>query len=152
MENLVLKLIASNLTISSCESLTAGMFSSQLASVPNASKTLLGAIVSYNNLIKEKVVNIDKSIIDEKGVVSSEVAFLMAKNTKEIMHSDICVSFTGNAGPSGMENKPVGLVYSCIYFNDSKFFVYENKYDGNRQQIRQACIDDIVNKLSEILG
>ena len=31
---------------------------------------------------------------------------------------DICVSFTGNAGPSAMENKPAGLVYIGIAYKD----------------------------------
>ena len=40
----------------------------------------------------------------------------MCVNGKQILDSDVCVSFTGNAGPDAMEGKPVGLVYIGILY------------------------------------
>ena len=52
-------------TIASCESLTAGLFSAEIASVPGASKVLKGGIVTYFTEIKEKVVGVDTEVISK---------------------------------------------------------------------------------------
>ena len=57
-------------TIASCESLTAGLFSAEIASVSGASKALKGGIVTYFTEIKEKVVGVDTEVI------SNTVSFL----------------------------------------------------------------------------
>ena len=57
-------------TISSCESLTAGLFSAEIASIPGASKVLKGGIVTYFTEVKEKIVGVDAHIISEYVVVS----------------------------------------------------------------------------------
>mgnify|MGYP000559171954 CR=1 FL=1 len=101
-------------TIASCESLTAGLFSAEIASVSGASKALKGGIVTYFTEIKEKVVGVDTEVISKYGVVSKECADQMAQKTRELLESDYCVSFTGNAGPDTMEEKPAGLVYCSI--------------------------------------
>ena len=51
------------------------------------------------------------SEIDTYGVVSQEIAGQMASHGKNLLNVDYCVSFTGNAGPTAMEGKPVGEVY-----------------------------------------
>ncbi len=113
---LVETLIEKGFTLSSCESLTAGLFSASVASVPGASATLLGGVVSYSAAIKEKVVNVPKDVVEEYGVVSEECAAAMAEGVQNLMDSDLSVSCTGNAGPSALEGKPVGMV--CFGFAD----------------------------------
>lgn len=103
-----------HLTISSCESLTAGLFTSTLASVPGASAILKGGLVTYFTPMKSVLAHVDVGLIQKYGVISEECAFAMAKNTRQIMDVDYCVSFTGNAGPSAWEEKPAGRVYCAI--------------------------------------
>lgn len=100
-----------HVTVSSCESLTAGLFTSTLASIPGASAVLKGGFVTYFTEMKQVMAHVEKVLIDTFGVVSGECAKQMAQNTREITQSDYCVSFTGNAGPDAMEDKPAGCVF-----------------------------------------
>ena len=118
MNELAQLLISHNITVSSVESFTVGNFASMLGSVPGISKVYKGSLVTYQSETKERLLSIDHDIIAKYGVVSKEIASLMCVNGKAILNSDICVSFTGNAGPDAMENKPVGEVYIGINFKD----------------------------------
>ncbi|MGL5732555.1 MAG: CinA family protein [Metamycoplasmataceae bacterium] len=120
-----------NITFASIESFTGGMFASQIISIPGASKFFKGSLVAYSNEVKEKF-GIDTS----KGVVNKTVAKEMAIKGKEYFKVDYCFSFTGNAGPSSIENKEVGLVYIAI--NDQ---VHELKLTGSRNEIRIKSVE-----------
>ena len=149
MINEVVKLLKEkHLTICSIESLTGGLFASTLTSVSGVSEVYKGSIVSYANEIKQNVVGVKKETIDTYGVISKECAYEMVKCGKEKMNTNIAVSFTGNAGPDVMENKKVGQVYIGIVF-DRDINVYELYFNGDRQEIRDQCINFAINKLFE---
>ena len=148
MEELVELLKQKNLTLSCVESLTGGLFASSITNIPGVSKVFKGGVVTYWTSIKEEVVHVNKDIITKYGVVSSECALEMARHGQELLTSDICISFTGNAGPDVMENKPVGLVYIGLKIKD-KEFVKELHLQGNRQEIRKKCIQEGCNLIFE---
>lgn len=139
MNDLAQFLIQKNMSISSVESFTVGGFASQIGNVPGISKVYRGSLVSYQTRIKRDVLKIDEKIIDTYGVVSNEVAGMMAVNGQKMFDSDICISFTGNAGPDAMEGKPVGLVYVGIAIFDS-IHVFSYQLNGSRQQIKEQAI------------
>lgn len=146
MDELAKLLIDRNITIASVESFTAGNFAAKLASVSGISKVYKGSLITYQNEIKERLLGIDKSLIEHHGVVSKEIATLMCVNGKQIMDSDICVSFTGNAGPEAMEGKPVGLVYIGIIYG-KQINVYELELKGSREKIQQDAIFFVIRKI-----
>lgn len=131
-----------NKTVCSCESLTAGLFCDLLGSVPGASAVLKGGLVTYFTQMKTTLAHVPESLIAQYGVVSAQCAAAMAANTREIMSADYCVSFTGNAGPDTMENKPAGLVY-CAIATASQVYGYAFQYTGlSRNEVRlQVCLD-----------
>lgn len=141
-------LMENNITVGSIESLTGGLFASTITRIPGVSKVYKGTIVSYATEIKENLVKVDKQVINEKGVISRECALEMAKKGKELLNADLVVSFTGNAGPSSMENKEAGLVYIGLAFR-SDIEVYELKFKGTRNLIRKKCVDFAFNKILE---
>jgi len=128
-------------TLGSVESITGGLFASTITSQPGASNFFKGSIVSYANEIKEKL-GIDTS----SGVVNKEVALAMAKAGKEFLNVDICVAFTGNAGPSTLDDLPVGKVFIAI--NET---VYEQNFSGTRDQIRKQCVTFAFEKIKDVL-
>lgn len=139
MEELALYLLENDLSISSVESFTVGGFASLIGSISGISKVYKGSLVSYQTCIKRDILQIDEAIINEYGVVSNEVAGLMAINGQKMFNSDICISFTGNAGPSAMENKPVGLIYIGIaVYGHIKTMCFQ--LHGSRQQIKDQAI------------
>lgn len=145
-EKLAQLLIERNISISSVESFTVGNFAATLGSIPGISKVYKGSLITYQNETKERLLSISKDVILKHGVVSKEVASLMCINGKQILNSDICVSFTGNAGPEPMEGKPVGLVYIGIIFH-RKVRIYELQLSGNREKIQKDAIDFVISKI-----
>lgn len=149
MKRLVETLKENNLTIASCESLTGGLFASKIVEVSGASSVFVGGYVTYMDKCKEILLN-GQDILHSKGAISEEMAYLMAKEVKEKLVSDIAVSFTGNAGPFASEGKEVGLVYSCIIFKE-EYIVYKDLFSGNRNEIRESVINKTVERLFTFL-
>ncbi len=129
-----------NLTFASIESITGGMFASEIVTIPGASNFFKGSLVTYTNEIKEKL-GIDTS----RGVINSKVAQEMALKGQEYFNVDYCFSFTGNAGPLAMEQKKVGLVF--IALNEK---VYELNFKGNREEIRRQCVNFALELLMKL--
>ena len=147
MDELAKALIQYNISISSVESFTVGNFAAMLGSIPGISKVYRGSLITYQSETKERLLEISHEAINKYGVVSKEIASLMCINGKQILDSDICVSFTGNAGPEAMEGKPVGLVYIGIIYEGIN--IYELKLKGSRVEIQQQAIDFVIKKLVE---
>ena len=103
------------LTISTSESCTGGELAKLITSVPGGSSYFLGGAVTYATEMKVKLLNVAQKTIDEKTVVSEEVAEEMAKGCQYLFGSDIAISTTGVAGPGkGEDGKEVGTVYYTI--------------------------------------
>lgn len=140
MKRLANTLLDLNKTISSCESFTGGLFASSLSSIPGISSVFKGSIVSYSDEVKINIVGIDQELILKYGAISEEVAVEMARNTQSLLNTDICISFTGNAGPNPMEGKEVGLCYIAVVMFD-EVFVYCLEFNGSRNQIRSLAVN-----------
>ncbi len=128
-----------NFTLASVESFTGGLFAATIVEKPGSSKYFKGSIVTYHNDIKDKLgVNV------ANGVINSNAALEMAKRGKEFFNVDYCIAFTGNAGPSAMEDKPVGLFYIAINNQVYEFF-YPNL---SRNEIRKKAVEIAIKKLN----
>ncbi len=135
------------LTISSCESLTAGLFTSKVASVPGASSILKGGLVTYFTQMKTTLAGVDENIIATYGVISEECARAMATCTQKLMDVDYCVSFTGNAGPEAWEEKPAGRVY-CAIASRNHVDVYGFQCrDLSRNEVRSYVVNEMIDLL-----
>ena len=129
------RLLNNKLTISSAESCTGGKFVSRMTSHPGSSAYLIGSVVAYSNEVKNMILGVDESLITENGAVSYEVAEAMAYGCRNLFSSDIAVSSTGVAGPTGAtRTKPVGLVYTALS-TERYSSVRENIFRGEREQI-----------------
>lgn len=140
MESLVKLLEKNKLTLGSVESITGGLFASSITDVPGASKVFKGSIVSYAVEEKVNIVGVDLKTIEKYGVVSKEVAEEMAKDGKEKLNVDVCVSFTGNAGPTTEPGgEPVGAVYMAIAF-ENKVISKKFMFNGMRIDIKKQAV------------
>ncbi|MCR5505841.1 MAG: CinA family protein [Bacilli bacterium] len=132
--------INKGLTIGSIESFTGGLFAKEVTSVPGASGYYKGTIVTYATSEKERLLGISHDDVVKYGVVSKEIAEQMAVYGRDLLDVDVCVSFTGNAGPDAMEGKPVGEVYIGISSNE-KTEVFPQKLKGNRFEIQSQAVE-----------
>ena len=149
--NIVQKLIKKNVTLGAVESFTGGGFSNCITNISHASYVFLGSIISYDPKIKESVVGVSKEIIKKHRTVSKECALEMARGGKKVLGADIIISFTGNAGPTPSEDKPVGLVYIGFLTKDLEK-VYELHLEGTRKQIKKQAIEFAIQKIENYLG
>lgn len=140
-----------NLTIGSIESITGGLFASTLTNVSGVSQVFPGSIVTYANEAKEQLLGISHARIENYGVVSKEIAYDMAKEGKNKLHVDICVSFTGNAGPTALDHLPVGRLFIGIAIGQvvKTYELQINALDRNR--IRELAVDEAMKKVIELV-
>lgn len=107
-------LLHNRLTISAAESLTAGLFQSELAEIPGVSGTLVGGMVTYTEEAKIQQLGIPKELLNQYGIVSSECAASMARNVREKFGTDIGIGLTGAAGPEPHDGEPAGTIWIGI--------------------------------------
>lgn len=143
-------LIKRGLTISIAESCTGGLLSSKLTDVSGSSGYIKLNLVTYANEAKEKMLGV---VLDENGVVSENCAHQMAKGLHTLTGSDICISTTGIAGPTGgSKEKPVGLMYSTIFTKD-KSQTYKILINSStpRIKMKEEFVEAVLKNLLEFL-
>jgi len=126
-------------TLSCVESFTGGLFAKAITDIPGASHFFQGGMVTYSKDAKVRVLGIKYPTIDKYGVVSQEIAGEMCGHGRSIFATDYCVSFTGNAGPTALEGKPVGEIYIGVatWQNAS---VFKFNLQGSRDEIREQAL------------
>ena len=140
------------LKISFAESCTGGLLSSAITSVSGSSKVFTMGLVTYSNQSKNRLLKVSKQIIQKHGAVSFQCCFSMVNNLSKISKSNVNVSITGIAGPSGgTKKKPVGLVYIGIKrANKLKINKYLFKNKG-RLYVQRAAVKKSLELILSIL-
>ncbi len=120
-QSLVNELCRQKKTIACAESCTGGYVAKRITNISGSSEVLEGSIVTYANRIKEQFVNVSHETLEKHGAVSRETAIEMARGVRALFGSDIGISTTGIAGPTGgTADKPVGLVYVGVSYGDKE--------------------------------
>ena len=145
------KLKKANFTLSVAESCTGGRIASNIVSFEGASEFFLGGVVTYSNLSKIRILNIDKKRIELYGVVSPEIAKDMSNAVKDLFGSDISISITGNVGSkSGDGLSPIGQVFISINFMN-KVDVWEFNFNDDRNTNIESAVSNVFILLNNIL-
>ena len=140
------------LKLSVAESCTGGMLSSAITSVNGSSKVFKLGLVTYSNNSKNHLLRVPKQIIRRYGAVSVQCCFSMVNNLYKISKSNVAVSITGIAGPSGgTKQKPVGLVYVGIKRGNKvkvNRYLFKNK---GRFNIQRAAVKKALDLILSII-
>jgi len=146
------KLIEKKLTISIAESCTGGLLSSSITSISGSSKIFNLGFVVYSNKSKNSILKVPKNFVKKYGAVSDQMCSIMVKNLNKIAKTNISISVTGIAGPSGgTKKKPVGLVYIGIKKGKKiliKKYLFKNK---GRSFIQRAAVNKSLALILKIL-
>ncbi|MFV9671934.1 MAG: competence/damage-inducible protein A [Acidimicrobiia bacterium] len=121
-------------SLGTAESATGGLVAGRITSVPGASRVFRGSIVSYAAEIKESLLEVPGSLIEEHGVVSEPVAVAMADGARGRLEADVVVSVTGSAGPDP-QDKPVGTVVVAVVTPENSR-VRTLTLPGDRERVR----------------
>lgn len=128
------------LTITAAESLTGGLFQSEMTSVVGVSTMLLGGIVCYSNEAKIKLCNVKPETLEKHGAVSEQCAIELAESVRKSLDADIGISFTGAAGPDSLEGHPAGTVWIGMSFKDEGSKAVLVKMAGTRNGNRRRSV------------
>lgn len=143
-------LLAKGKTVSFAESCSGGLASSLITDVAGSSEYLLGSVVTYTNMAKNKLINVQQDTLERYGAVSRETACEMAVGVRRLLGSDYGVSITGNAGPGASEGKPVGLVYIAVATEDA-LYCQEHHFAStrteNKLRIALTAISMVIDKI-----
>ena len=128
------------------ESLTAGLIGSRIGSVPGASRTFRGSIVSYATEVKHEVLGVTAD-----HVVSEECARQMAVGAQRVLGADVGIAVTGVAGPEEQDGQPVGTVCFAIALPGHEVESFMTRLPGDRERVRQFAAISLLNGLRQRL-
>jgi nicotinamide-nucleotide amidase len=139
-------------TIGCAESVTGGLVSQLLTSVPGASEVFRGGVVAYSTDIKSGVLNVSSALLAKGGAIQADVALEMATGVAALLGSDIGMGITGVAGPSNQDGAPVGTVHVAVVdrtTNASR--VHSLRLEGTRDEIRVQAATALIGMLLDVL-
>ena len=141
------------LTVGFAESCTGGLLSSFVTEISGVSQVFMGSVVSYDNKVKQKFLNVSAEALKINGAVSKEVAQQMADGAIKALDVSVAVSVTGIAGPTGgTEVKPVGTVFIAVAGLKSEGKVFECHFEGDRKMIQLQSSLKALNYLKEFIN
>ncbi|MGE5560323.1 MAG: competence/damage-inducible protein A [Chloroflexota bacterium] len=126
-------------TVAVAESCTGGLLGGRLSAVPGCSAYFLGGIIAYDNSIKHSLLGVPAAVLRDRGAVSRETAAAMAGGVLRQTGATYAVAITGIAGPTGGDNKPVGLVY-IAFAGPLGTEVEEQLIQGDRARVRNRTV------------
>jgi nicotinamide-nucleotide amidase len=135
MESVVLDLLRRrDWTLGLAESVTGGLVSGRLTSVPGASDVLRGSIVSYASEVKFDLLG-----VPEGPVVTEEAAVAMASGARRALGADVGLALTGVAGPAEQDGRPAGTL--CVGIDlAGQTHQATLRLPGQREQMRQMAV------------
>ncbi|HEM61547.1 MAG TPA: CinA family protein [Chloroflexi bacterium] len=139
------------LTLAVAESCTGGLLGHRITSVSGSSAYFQGGVISYSNEAKERLLGVPLQTLVEHGAVSEETALAMARGARRLLATDLALSITGIAGPSGgTPEKPVGLTYIALAAEDAEV-VEKHIWQGDRSQNKELSAEAALKLLLDYL-
>lgn len=111
-----------NKTMGTAESCTGGYIAHLITSMRGSSAYFKGSIVSYDNSVKEDLLDVSSQTLKQSGAVSEETVIQMVSGALEALNVDYVLATSGIMGPDGgSAEKPVGTAWIAV---------------GNKQKVR----------------
>ena len=138
--------------LSTAESCTGGLVAAAITELAGSSEWFERGYVTYSNSAKSEDINVSQELIAQHGAVSDQVARAMAIGAKQSSNSDIALSITGIAGPTGGSvEKPVGTVCFAWILANNAIYSETKLFSGNRRDIRAQACEFSLKRLLELL-
>jgi len=131
-------------TLAVAESATGGEIAHLLTTIPGSSAYFLGSVTSYSPEVKKSVLGVKAKTIEEKGIVSNEVASQMAEGVRRLLGSDFALATTGWADAYGDDKEPAGTVWVGVSGPDGTItqrFNYHNDRKRNIERFAASALD-----------
>lgn len=137
------------LTVATAESCTGGGIAQAITEIAGSSAWFDRGFVTYSNLSKVQMLQVQQATLDQYGAVSEQVAKQMVAGALLNSTADIAVAVTGIAGPDGgSEEKPVGTVYIAWGdINEQQCLCYH--FLGSREEVRKQTVKTALARVIE---
>lgn len=142
-----------NLKIATAESCTGGLIIGALTEIPKSSDVVERGFITYTDIAKQQLINVNPVTLKDHGAVSEETALEMVVGALCQSEASIAVAVTGIAGPASDDTeKPVGLVHIAAQKRGSDPIPKKMNY-GNigRSQVREATIIAALKLLKKVI-
>jgi nicotinamide-nucleotide amidase len=139
------------MTLAVAESCTGGLITDRITNVPGSSAFFERGVVVYSNRAKTDLLGVPPEVIETEGAVSEKTALLMAKGVRDLAKTDVGLSVTGIAGPTGgTEEKPVGTVFISLA-NDKGSLCREFHFRWDRRRNKEMTAQVALELLRRLL-
>jgi nicotinamide-nucleotide amidase len=143
------RLHEAGLKVGTAESCTGGLLASLLTDVPGYGHVFEAGLVVYTDAAKQRLLGVDRGLIEAHGAVSRPVAVAMAENLCARSEIDLALAITGFAGRAGAGDEP-GLVYLARAGRGTPTVCREEHFgDIGRGATRLKCIEAAVALLED---
>jgi nicotinamide-nucleotide amidase len=140
-----------HLTVATAESLTGGLVSAAITSVPGSSVVFRGGVVAYATELKTGLLGVPGPLLATHGAVDPEVAAAMAAGVRERLGASVGAATTGVAGPDPSEGKPPGTVHVAVSAGGGRV-TRTLALTGDRDQIRRDTVERCLSLLWAVLA
>ena len=135
------KLKARGATLTCAESCTGGWLAKSITDIAGSSGWFDYGFVTYSNLAKQRLVNVNAETLERYGAVSETVVNEMAAGALQAADADFAISVSGVAGPDGgTEEKPVGTVWFGFTDKQGGAFAQTMRFSGDRNAVRLQSV------------
>ena len=98
------------------------------------------------------MLNVPAEVLDRHGAVSRQTAEALVVGALAVSGADAALAVTGIAGPEGgTAEKPVGTVWFAWGLRGQSAVSRMQRFDGNRNVVRQRSVIEALTGLLEIL-
>jgi nicotinamide-nucleotide amidase len=145
------ELLRQNATLVVSESCTGGMVCHLITSVPGSSAYFKGGLITYSNELKQHLLQVEASVLEQHGAVSKETVTAMATHARSLYHADYSLATSGIAGPTGgTPEKPVGTVWIAVASPD-QLITRKLQLAGSRQHIIEITSLTVLHLLLKMI-
>jgi nicotinamide-nucleotide amidase len=143
-------LIARSETVAIAESLTGGLVTAAVTSVPGCSAVFPGGIVAYATNLKAQLLGVPEDLLAEHGPVHPDVAEAMARGVSARLQATYGLATTGVAGPGPADGRPAGTVFVAAVGPGLRV-VRGLDLAGGRSAVRAASVVAVLSLLVSAL-
>lgn len=139
------------LKLATAESCTGGLVADRITNVSGSSEYFPGGVVTYSNEAKASLLGVLWETLNAYGAVSEQTVHEMAYGVRKIFGTEIGISVSGIAGPTGATNeKPVGTTWiglSTLEGEWARHFVWGGDRMQNKSDSAQAALQFVIDYL-----
>ncbi len=138
-------------TMGTAESCTGGYISHTITSCRGSSEYFKGSVVSYDNAVKENLLDVSHQTLQQSGAVSEETVIQMVRGALDALRVDYVVATSGIMGPDGgTTDKPVGTVWIAVG-NKEKVRTHQFHFRFDRLRNIEMTAQNGLNMLRKLI-